>query len=310
MVQQLVGGANRSREEEALKKNKPAIVLGTPGRIAEISAAGKLHTHSCRFLVLNEVDELLSFNFQEDMHRILEHVGRRSGGDPNKGRHPQARKIERRTIMVSATVPFYVIRAFSGIPWRRMREGVFDVIYGGFPVRPPLLWKIHPDFDVAVGRVVRVCKRKKDRDFLGWTNALGPLDIVGPVLQRQRGRCGQRVVVVVLVVVVLVVVVFVEWSSSSSSRERESGGGAMGKRERCGDDGGGDEIRRKEEEDDRSIAREEEEQRRAHSIDLSTWICDGFGTIWAVHFLSIQRIKSRVWNEVINEVIITPPLDK
>jgi superfamily II DNA/RNA helicase len=75
LVQQLVGGANRSRQEEALKKNKPIIVVGTPGRISEISAAGKLHTHGCRFLVLDEVDQLLSFNYREDMHRILEHVG-------------------------------------------------------------------------------------------------------------------------------------------------------------------------------------------------------------------------------------------
>ncbi|RYR04759.1 hypothetical protein Ahy_B06g084534 [Arachis hypogaea] len=59
--------------EEALKKNKPAIVVGTPGRIAELSAAGKLWTHGCRYLVLDEVDELLSFNFREDMHQILEH---------------------------------------------------------------------------------------------------------------------------------------------------------------------------------------------------------------------------------------------
>lgn len=95
-VQQIVGGANRSRQEEALKKNKPSIVVGTPGRIAEISATGKLHTHGCRFLVLDEVDELLAFNFREDMHRILEHVGRKS---------------ERQTIMVSATVPFSVVRA-------------------------------------------------------------------------------------------------------------------------------------------------------------------------------------------------------
>ncbi|KAE8672480.1 DEAD-box ATP-dependent RNA helicase 47B [Hibiscus syriacus] len=108
VVQQLVGGANRSRQEEALKKNKPAIVVGTPGRIAEISTAGKLHTHSCRFLVLDEVDELLSFNFREDMHRILEHVGRRSGADP---RGSIAKCAERRTIMVSATVPYSVIRA-------------------------------------------------------------------------------------------------------------------------------------------------------------------------------------------------------
>ncbi|CAI9093973.1 OLC1v1029598C1 [Oldenlandia corymbosa var. corymbosa] len=111
MVQQLVGGANRSRQEEALKKNKPVIVVGTPGRIAEISAAGKLQTHSCRYLVLDEVDQLLGFNFREDMHRILEHVGRRSGAgqrgsDKSRGTHP-----ERQTIMVSATVPFSVIRA-------------------------------------------------------------------------------------------------------------------------------------------------------------------------------------------------------
>ncbi|CAA7039192.1 unnamed protein product [Microthlaspi erraticum] len=108
MVQQLVGGANRMRQEEALKKNKPAIVVGTPGRIAEISKGGKLHTHGCRFLVLDEVDELLSFNFREDIHRILEHVGRRSGAGP-KGEVDE--RANRQTILVSATVPFSVIRA-------------------------------------------------------------------------------------------------------------------------------------------------------------------------------------------------------
>ena len=82
VVQQLVGGANRSRQEKALKKNKPLIVVVTPGRIAKIGAAGKLHTHGCRYLVLDEIDELLSFHFQEDMHWILEHVGSRSGADP------------------------------------------------------------------------------------------------------------------------------------------------------------------------------------------------------------------------------------
>ncbi|XP_022636813.1 DEAD-box ATP-dependent RNA helicase 47, mitochondrial [Vigna radiata var. radiata] len=107
VVQQLVGGANRTRQEDALKKNKPAIVVGTPGRIAELSASGKLRTHGCRYLVLDEVDELLSFNFREDMHRILEHVGRRSSADPNSN----SAKTERQLIMVSATVPFSVVRA-------------------------------------------------------------------------------------------------------------------------------------------------------------------------------------------------------
>jgi superfamily II DNA/RNA helicase len=112
LVQQLVGGANRSRQEEALKKNKPIIVVGTPGRISEISAAGKLQTHNCRFLVLDEVDQLLSFNYREDMHRILEHVGRRSGTSSSSGiLGPLARRSERQTILVSATIPFSVIRA-------------------------------------------------------------------------------------------------------------------------------------------------------------------------------------------------------
>lgn len=116
-VQQLVGGANRSRQEDALKKNKPAIVVGTPGRIAEISAAGKLRTHSCRYLVLDEVDELLAFNFREDMHRILEHVGRRSrAGQEGLNKSPTWQP-DRQTIMVSATVPFSVIRAATS--WAR-----------------------------------------------------------------------------------------------------------------------------------------------------------------------------------------------
>uniref|UniRef100_A0A6M2ENF8 RNA helicase n=1 Tax=Populus davidiana TaxID=266767 RepID=A0A6M2ENF8_9ROSI len=110
VVQQLVGGANRSRQEEALKKNKPLIVVVTR-RIAKISAAGKPHTHGCRYLVLDEIDELLSFHFQEDMHWILEHVGSRSGADPRGQKSPFARRADRQTLMVSAAVPFSVVRA-------------------------------------------------------------------------------------------------------------------------------------------------------------------------------------------------------
>ncbi|KAD5508294.1 hypothetical protein R6Q59_031110 [Mikania micrantha] len=111
-VQQLVGGANKSRQEEALRKNKPVIVVGTPGRVAEISSAGKLHTHGCRYLVLDEIDQLLSFNFREDMHRIVEHVGKKPNSGPIQNSEPTIKKrVERQTIMVSATVPFAVVRA-------------------------------------------------------------------------------------------------------------------------------------------------------------------------------------------------------
>lgn len=126
VVQQLVGGANRSRQEEALKKNKPLIVVGTPGRISEISLAGKLRTHGCRVLVLDEIDELLSFNFREHMHRILEHVGKqkhakdqriqnKNEGTSSSSPSKKSERIERQTILVSATMPPSVLRA--AITW-------------------------------------------------------------------------------------------------------------------------------------------------------------------------------------------------
>lgn len=42
-------------QAEALKLNKPLLVVGTPGRLTELSRMGKLHTHSCPILVLDEV---------------------------------------------------------------------------------------------------------------------------------------------------------------------------------------------------------------------------------------------------------------
>jgi len=130
VVQQLIGGANQSRQEEALKKNKPCIVVGTPGRISEISKAGKLHTHGCRFLVLDEADQLLSIKFRSDMRRILEHVGQRRSSAIAKlngsetlfvsesaqiteksSVSPLKRRVERQTVLVSATMPAAVLRA-------------------------------------------------------------------------------------------------------------------------------------------------------------------------------------------------------
>lgn len=129
-VQQLVGGANRSRQDEALRKNKPSIVVGTPGRISEISREGKLHTHACLFLVLDEADELLSVQFREEMRRILEHIGKRKaaadegfvraeGSDINSAAtHKDPKRAQRQTILVSATMPVSVLLAAA--EWGQM----------------------------------------------------------------------------------------------------------------------------------------------------------------------------------------------
>ena len=43
------------RQVEAIKQNKPLLVVGTPGRLAELSRTGALQTHTASLLVLDEV---------------------------------------------------------------------------------------------------------------------------------------------------------------------------------------------------------------------------------------------------------------
>ncbi|GMH34423.1 hypothetical protein BSKO_02257 [Bryopsis sp. KO-2023] len=88
-IHQCIGGANYARQVEGLKQ-KPIIVVGTPGRLSDHSRAGRLTTHKCPILVLDEVDQLLAQHFTEDMLRITEHVGKKLP--------------HRQTVLVSATL--------------------------------------------------------------------------------------------------------------------------------------------------------------------------------------------------------------
>ncbi|KAK9821649.1 hypothetical protein WJX74_004202 [Apatococcus lobatus] len=90
-VQQAIGGANPARQSEALKKAKPMVVVGTPGRLAELSRAGQLQMHHTGILVLDEVDELMQTQFREPMQRLVDHCGKRREGG-------------RQTVLVSATL--------------------------------------------------------------------------------------------------------------------------------------------------------------------------------------------------------------
>ena len=76
ITQQCIGGANVRRQEEAIRKKKPLIVVGTPGRLAELSRSGILRTHGVRCLVVDEADDLLASNFRRDMARICDHTGK------------------------------------------------------------------------------------------------------------------------------------------------------------------------------------------------------------------------------------------
>ena len=46
-------------QAEAMKLNKPLVVVGTPGRLAELSRAGTLQSHNTTILVLDEVGQAM-----------------------------------------------------------------------------------------------------------------------------------------------------------------------------------------------------------------------------------------------------------
>ena len=70
-VTQLIGGANMQRQIERLKK-KPTIVVGTPGRLAELVKSKKLKMYDIRQVILDEGDQLLSREHRVIVKNLIE----------------------------------------------------------------------------------------------------------------------------------------------------------------------------------------------------------------------------------------------
>lgn len=86
----LLGGSPLSRQESALKK-KPHIVVGTPGRVADLAAARALRLDNLGFVVLDEADRLFSREYREHAQKLL-----------------QAVPVSACKILASATIPLAV----------------------------------------------------------------------------------------------------------------------------------------------------------------------------------------------------------
>ncbi|MBE1555887.1 DEAD/DEAH box helicase [Sporosarcina limicola] len=70
-VTQLIGGANMQRQIEKLKK-KPTIVVGTPGRLAELVKTKKLKMYDIRQIILDEGDQLLAKDHRVSVKNMIE----------------------------------------------------------------------------------------------------------------------------------------------------------------------------------------------------------------------------------------------
>ncbi len=90
------GGTPLDRQVMALRKDKPQIVIGTPGRVIDLIERGKLKLNEARFCILDEADEMLNMGFLEDVQWILQKLSE-----------------ERRIWMFSATMPKAILDLIS-----------------------------------------------------------------------------------------------------------------------------------------------------------------------------------------------------
>lgn len=82
----IYGGQSIDRQILALK-NKPQIIVGTPGRVMDHMRRHTLKLNSLKILVLDEADEMLNMGFREDIDIILQDL-----------------PVERQTLLFSATL--------------------------------------------------------------------------------------------------------------------------------------------------------------------------------------------------------------
>ena len=68
----IYGGTSYERQIRSLNKDKPQIVVGTPGRIIDLIKNDYLNVEDCKTCVLDEADEMLNMGFFDDVQLILD----------------------------------------------------------------------------------------------------------------------------------------------------------------------------------------------------------------------------------------------
>jgi ATP-dependent RNA helicase DeaD len=66
-----VFGGAPIRDQQAYLKQGAPVVVGTVGRVLDLISRHSLVLHSCRYVVLDEADEMLDLGFLEDVEKIL-----------------------------------------------------------------------------------------------------------------------------------------------------------------------------------------------------------------------------------------------
>ena len=86
----IYGGQEMERQIRALR-NRPNIIVGTPGRLMDHMRRRTIRLQQIKMLVLDEADEMLNMGFKEDIEEILKQA-------------PE----ERQNLLFSATMPLHI----------------------------------------------------------------------------------------------------------------------------------------------------------------------------------------------------------
>ncbi|UKK47226.1 DEAD/DEAH box helicase [Prevotella sp. E9-3] len=72
--QSCYGGRAAMDEHRLLRKNRPQLVFGTPGRLNDHLSKGNINAGNIRFLVIDEFDKCLEMGFHDEMQRLLQQL--------------------------------------------------------------------------------------------------------------------------------------------------------------------------------------------------------------------------------------------
>jgi superfamily II DNA/RNA helicase len=73
-TQLLIGGTSTDQDIQLLRDKIPHVVIGCPGRIFDMLKRKRLAVKDFRILILDEVDELLSTGFKEQVYNIFQYM--------------------------------------------------------------------------------------------------------------------------------------------------------------------------------------------------------------------------------------------
>ena len=88
----LIGGASMPKQLAQLR-NRPRVIVGTPGRINDHLKRGSLVLHDTNFLVLDETDRMLDMGFTVQIENVMKYMA-----------------VKRQTLLFSATLPKNIVR--------------------------------------------------------------------------------------------------------------------------------------------------------------------------------------------------------